>query len=422
MLNRRNFLKSATGMMAAAGLSAHSHAVHNTANGVETLPQWKPGILEIHHIDTGRGNSTFVVAPDGTSLLIDAGEAHSAERTMAPARPDSSRRAGEWIARYVRRQLDRIQQTNLDIMLLTHLHGDHVGEVTASSPQSTRGPYRLTGAADVAEALEVREVIDRGWPDYAYPAPPKDPTSLNYIALAKSMAARGIRVQHAQAGSAHQLALRLDPASYPTFRARILSVNGEVWTGSGKTAKALFPSVAGLPAEAMPTENMCCVSFLLQYGAFRYYSGGDLTSDTDYDRYPWHDIETPVAHAAGPVSVAVANHHGYFDACGPSFVRALRPRVWVLPTWHVSHPAMNVIANLFSTELYPGERSVFAVGMTPEALLTTERFSKNLASNDGHVIIRVPPEGNQFTVHLVDSRSESGTVMKSFGPFAAMIS
>ena len=422
MPNRRNFLKSTAGVMASAWLPKQAEAAHSLGDVLDagdTLPEWKPGVLEIHHIDTGRGNSTLVIYPDQTSLLIDAGEAHSAERTMSPARPDGSRRAGEWIARYVRRQLARVGQPDLGIMLLTHLHGDHVGEVTESSPQSTHGNYRLTGAADVVEILKVYELFDRGWPDYTFPSPPKDPTSLNYIALAKSIAGRGTKVQRAQAGSQHQLAPRFDPTRYPTFSARVLSVNGNVWTGTREDSKAFFPPVAGLTPSAMPTENMCCISLVLQYGAFRYYSGGDLTCDTDYDRYPWHDIESPVAIAAGPVSVAVANHHGYFDACGPAFVRALRPRVWVLPAWHVSHPAMNVIANLFSTELYPGERSVFAVGMTPEALLTTARFSANLSSSDGHVVVRVPDAGNEFTVHVVDARNESGTVLKNFGPFAA---
>jgi hypothetical protein len=163
---------------------------------------------------------------------------------------------------------------------------------------------------------------------------------------------------------------------------------------------------------------MCCASSLLQYGAFRYYSGGDLTCDTDYGRFPWHDIESPVAQAAGPVDVAVANHHGYFDACGPAFVRALQPRVWIIPTWHVSHPAINVLANLFSTDLYPGERSVFATGITPEALLTTDRFSSHLSSTDGHVVVRVSPQGRNFSVHVITARDESGTVLKTFGPFA----
>jgi hypothetical protein len=338
---------------------------------------------------------------------------------MAPARPDASRRPGEWIARYVQRQLTRTAQPALDLMLLTHLHGDHVGEVTEASPKSARGDYRLTGAADVAEAIEVRTLIDRGWPNYGYPAALRDATSLNYIALAKSMAARGTSAQKARAGSTEQLALRHNAAQYPNFHGRILSVNGGVWTGSGDSAKSTFPPINSLPAAAMPTENMCCIALELQYGAFKYYYGGDLTCDTSYGLYPWHDIETPVAEAAGAVSVAVANHHGYFDACGPAFVRALRARAWVLPTWHVSHPAMGTLANLFSTELYPDERLVFATGMTPEALLTTERFSSRLAGYDGHVVVRVAPPGAGFTVHMVNARDERGVVEKSFGPLTA---
>ena len=34
-----------------------------------------PGTLDIHHISTGRGNATFFVLPDGTTLLVDAGAA-----------------------------------------------------------------------------------------------------------------------------------------------------------------------------------------------------------------------------------------------------------------------------------------------------------------------------------------------------------
>jgi hypothetical protein len=316
----------------------------------------------------------------------------------------------------VQNQLERIGQNYLNIMLLTHLHGDHVGEVTASSPESKRGHYRLTGAADVAETIEIKELIDRGWPDYDYPTPPQDATSLNFIALAKSLAERGTGLQRAIAGSASQLALRNHPALYPHYEARVLAVNGNVWTGIGETSRPWFPPLAGLAGEALPTENMCCVALRLEYGKFRYYTGGDLTCDTAYGRYPWHDIETPVGKTAGRVSVAVANHHGYFDACGPAMVRALQPRAWVIPTWHASHPAMNTLANLFSTDLYPGERSVFALNMTSEALLTTERFSSKLMSSDGHVVLRVPRDGDTFTVYVIDARDERGTVTATLGP------
>jgi Metallo-beta-lactamase superfamily len=422
MPGRRTFLKSATSALAVAWLAPNAERLAQateTESGGATLPAWEPGVLEIHQIDTGRGNAALILGPDGTSLLIDAGETHTGEAALSPARPGTGRRPGEWIARYVSRQLERTGHSDIDIMLLTHLHADHVGEVTASSPQSVNGNYKLTGAADVAESMNVREVIDRGYPDYNYPAPQLDPSALNYIALTKSMRAGGTKVQKAIAGSADQLSLRHDPARYPHFKSRVLSVNGDVWTGEGDDAKSHFPPVNGLSATALPTENMCCVSLKLEYGAFRFYSGGDLTGDTDYGRYPWHDIETPVAEAAGPVSVAVANHHGYFDACGPAMVRALRPRVWVLPTWHASHPGLNVLANLFSTELYEGERDVFAVNMAPASMLTNDRFASRLASSDGHVVVRVPAAGDSFTVHVIKAKDEVGTVLKSFGPFAS---
>jgi Metallo-beta-lactamase superfamily len=418
MQHRRAFLKSSA--MALAGVAMPWTLLHGLEQpGSAGLPTWERGWLEIHHIDTGRGNATLVLYPDGTSLLIDAGEAASAVRTMSPARPNDSRPAGDWIGRYCARQLDRVKNPTLDVALLTHLHGDHVGEVRADSPQSARGDYRLTGISRVAEMIEIREMIDRGWPDYGYPAPPRDATSLNYMAFAKALNAKGAKVQRAKAGSTTQLGMRHDAAGYPGFEARILSVNGSVWSGVGDEAKQLFPPVAGLAAAAMPTENMCSVSLRIDYGAFRHYSGGDLTSDTSYGLYPWHDIESPVAAAAGPVSVAVGNHHGYFDACGPAFVRALRPRVWILPTWSVSHAAMNVLGNLYSAELYAGPRLVFATGLPAETLLTTERFSQNLLSSDGHVVIRVRPDGAEFTVHVVDARDEAGTVLKTFGPIQA---
>ena len=35
---------------------------------------WKPGEMEIHHIYTGRGESNFMIFPDGTTMLVDAGD------------------------------------------------------------------------------------------------------------------------------------------------------------------------------------------------------------------------------------------------------------------------------------------------------------------------------------------------------------
>ena len=36
------------------------------------LPPWQEGCLDIHLINTGKGESTFYILPDGTTMLIDA--------------------------------------------------------------------------------------------------------------------------------------------------------------------------------------------------------------------------------------------------------------------------------------------------------------------------------------------------------------
>jgi hypothetical protein len=271
----------------------------------------------------------------------------------------------------------------------------------------------------VAEFVRVDEIIDRGWPDYNFPAPPRDASALNYIALARSLNGRGARVQKARAGSASQLALRLHPERYPGFGARVLAVNGQVWSGAGETSRSLFPPLEQMAPDALPSENMCSIAMRFDYGKFRYFTGGDLTNDTSYGRYPWHDVESAAAQLSGPVSVAMADHHGYFDACGPAAVRALRPRVWILSTWHGSHPALSTLANFFSRDLYPGDRSVYALDMSPASMLVNDRFTSQLASTDGHVILRVPAGGETFSVYVVDAANEQGAIKAKTGPLPA---
>src|SRR5690606_8392419 len=38
----------------------------------KVLPDWEEGYLDIHAINTGRGESTLLIFPDGTTMLVDA--------------------------------------------------------------------------------------------------------------------------------------------------------------------------------------------------------------------------------------------------------------------------------------------------------------------------------------------------------------
>jgi hypothetical protein len=383
-----------------------------------TLPPWTPGTLDIHHINTGRGNSALMICPDGTSVLIDAGASNSAMKYLNPARPNYSKRPGQWIARYATRQLRATHSRELDHAVLTHLHPDHLGEVSPSSPKSALGNYQLTGISDVGEQIHIRHLIDRAWPSYDYPQPPQDASALNYIAFAKSLAAHGSTIERAHPGHTDQLRQTHNPSAYADFSIRIIAANGEVWTGHNEESTPHFPAPSTLKPADYPSENMCSLALKISYGKFSYFTGGDLTCDTNYGRDPWRDIESPAATAAGPVSVATVDHHGYFDAAGPNFVRALQPRVWILQAWHASHPAMSTFANLYSTQLYAAARDVFSLGLNEAAALTTARFSDLLKSREGHVLVRVSAPGDEYRVIILDDTDESDRVLAIFGPYA----
>jgi beta-lactamase superfamily II metal-dependent hydrolase len=417
---RRTFLQ-VSGGVAALGLSRPVIAWTQPEYPQVGLPltSWQPGNLDIHHINTGRGNSAFIIMPDGTSLLVDAGASATQGAAMNVLRPDGSRRPGEWIARYVQRQLQASSRTTLDYALLTHLHGDHVGDIRPDSPKSNYGEYKLTGISDVAEAIKIDKLIDRGFPDYNYPAPITDPAALNYAAYARSAAGRGTVVERMNVGSASQIALQHGRDRYPSFIARVIAGDGRVWTGEGETSKSLFPPQAGLKGDQLASENSCSIALRLSYGKFSYFTGGDLNCDTNYGRDPWRDVETAAAKVAGPVSVSTCNHHGYFDATGPEFVRAMQARVWVLQSWHASHPAMSTLANLYSTALYAGKRDVFCLSLNPATALACARFSDQFKSSHGHVLVRVAASGETFQVLVLDDADESDRVVSTFGPYTS---
>lgn len=407
-LNRRAFLGSVLAGYGAAGARPAAASV---------LDPWKPGNLDIHHLAYGRGNSTFLLCPDGTTMLIDAGATDDAPEVSSPQMPNSQRRPGEWIAAYALRHMLPAGRRELDYFLLTHIHPDHLGAVTPDSPSSSRGPYRLTGVTDVDAQIRIGRVLDRGFPDYNYPTPQEAPFALNYIRFVRSRAGAGEACERVRPGKRNQIRLLRDPERYPDFEVRNLAANGEVWTGAGETARSRFPDPRNLRPQDYPTENMCSVAIRLSYGKFDYYTGGDLTCDIEEGCCDWRDIETPVARAAGPVEVAVANHHGYFDAVGPEFVRALRPRVFIVPAWYVAHPGIQQLRRMLSAKLDPEGADVFATNVMPANRQVNNQFISKLKSLEGHIIVRVEPRGEEFRVIVCDNTDDLGRVQAAYGPY-----
>ena len=199
-----------------------------------------------------------------------------------------------------------------------------------------------------------------------------------------------------------------------------LTANGKVWSGRDGNANDTFPSLKSLAASDYPTENKCSIALRLSHGGFRYFSAGDMDHDVDYGRRPWGDIESAVAKAAGPVDVAVANHHGYVNACGPNWVTSLRPRAFIVSAWDSAHPTIPSLDNMLSQDLYRGPRGIFSTALKPENIIATKRL-KEIQSGNGHIVVRVPPDGRSFEVVITTNHDESDTVSAKFGPYQTML-
>jgi len=283
------------------------------------------------------------------------------------------------------------------------------------------GGYTLAGITEVGEHIPIRKLLDRGWPDYAYPRPLEaDSMVVNYRRfMAWQQQHRGMQVERFQAGRSDQI-VPLAPgrasARYP-YQVLNIAVNGEIGTGPGKPNQMLFPPLRALKPADYPNENMCSAALLIRYGAFDYFTGGDIQGVLPYGAPAWHDVETPIAREMDPVDVQLVNHHGYPDAQNGTLLARLRPRVLILPAWHASHPDRTVLERIFSTESYPGERDVFATNLLPEAKKNLTDLLPKLKSEAGHVVIRVDPGGKRYRVLVVDDQTESFTVKAVYGPY-----
>jgi beta-lactamase superfamily II metal-dependent hydrolase len=374
-------------------------ALLSAGAGAEPLPKWTPGTLDIHQINTGRGNAAFVMLPDGTTLLIDAGNGGNLPPRGTAPRPHASQPTAEWIARYV----SAMGASAIDYGYLTHFHNDHMDAIV-----------------DVAERIPIRTLIDRGWPDYAFPSPDHREFGAAAFVRYREFLKRGaVRVERLEPGRNDQIVLKQNPAAYPQLEVRNIAGNGEIWSGKGTETRSRFPALNGLSRADWPTENMCSLAIRIRYGRFDYFTGGDMPG-LPRPGYPeWQDIETPVAEAVGPVDVAVLNHHGNRDATNAFFVRTLQPRVWIIPVWSSDHPGHDVLDRVYSERLYAGPRDVFATNMLEANRIVIGPLLDRLQSSQGHILVRVADGGRAYRVLVLDDASESYDVKAVHGPYPA---
>jgi competence protein ComEC len=231
--------------------------------------------LEIYFIDVEGGQSTLIVSPSGQSLLIDTGWRGFEDR-------DPLRIAQVAKAAHVKQ---------LDYVLITHYHRDHVG-----------------GAPRLSELMKIGAFVDHG--------PNTEDTRV---------------VKEDYADYLKTLAQRTHIVPKPGDSIPIKDLSVQVISGAGDVLKSPLPG-AGKPNpfcvssprhDPDPTENAQSLGVLVTFGTFRFLDLGDLTWNKELD------LMCP-NNPLGTVDVYLTSHHGLNQSGSPALVHAIHPRVAIM--------------------------------------------------------------------------------------------
>ncbi len=376
---------------------AAAFVLMHVAAAQEFLPEWQEGYMDIHTIATGRGDATLVVMPDGTTLMIDAGDNG---KTKDKQHPDTTKRAGEWQAVYMKKMMEGLPGNGkVDYAMITHFHDDHMGSTRQMLPGENG--YGLSGITLVGELVGYNKLIDRGYPDYDFPA--KNANNANrkfmpeYHKFVKYQMEQGMEMEKFRVGALNQIQMVNNPKKYKkNFEIRNLTANGEVWTGEGENAEKQYK---GDPK--LFDENVNSCSIRITYGNFKYYNGGDL-SGGNWPSYKSNerDMETPMSKVCGKVDVAKANHHGYYETCNGAFLNNVSPDVLIIDARSNNHPVPSTMSRMVDPLVWtePGE---FYITVDQ----AREKLGEELWSHFkpwGHIVVRVYEGGERYQVFVLD--------------------
>ena len=391
----------------------------DSGKGAQLAP-WTPGSLDIHAINNGRGESMFYIFPDGTTMLCDAGGAIVSPSASIPGtdpKPSMAVSAGKVIADYVQHFLPAVSDGKVDYFLLTHYHGDHMGEYKESYPMHESGRFRMNGITEVGVQVPFRKIIDRGSPEDVVSdctMNSQTPVMVNYRSYIDwSKEQHGTEYEVFVPGALNQIALTHGGAG-SSFSIRNVAGNGYVWTGEGDEARTEIPSNEELragPREAWTPENILSCCLLLKFGKFDWFCGGDIQY-TGKAKHPWKDIETPISKVVPTVESMKACHHGTNNANGENLLRALYPDIFIVNAWRDIHPFNATVKRLLSIN---PSCEIYSTNVTAANLDRLRDYLDNFGSTQGHIVIRVNDDGSRYRVYVLDD-SNQDYIVKSVSP------
>ncbi len=231
--------------------------------------------LEIFFVDVEGGQSTLIVSPSGQSLLIDTGwrgfEGRDAERIAQAAKAA------------------KIKQ--IDYLLITHYHRDHVG-----------------GVPQLADRMKILNFVDHG-PN----TEDSKVTKEDYSDYVKTI----------QRGE-HMVVKPGDSIPIKGLSVQVLTANGEhIDKPLPDAGQPNSFCAATAKRDPDPTENARSLGVLVTLGDFRFLDLGDLTWNKELE------LMCP-NNPIGAVDVLLVSHHGLNQSNSPALVHAVHPRVAIM--------------------------------------------------------------------------------------------
>ena len=371
------------------------------------LPAWQEGCLDIHAINSGRGECTFFILPDGTTLLVDAGESYkkpSKKSKPVPPRPDAGTRAYKVYVNYIRHFLPKCSKGALDYALITHYHSDHFGtEAEWKTPDPVRG-YALTGISALQAELPIRKLIDRSYPEYDsvwLPSSSKCSFYQDFVRYATEH--DGMKAESFRVGDSKQMKLLHRPCRYRNFRIFNYAASGMVWDGE---------KAVNVYEDGDMKENGASCCFLLSYGDFDYYTGGDAGGNGR--------VALPVARSIGrKIEAMKSDHHFSYHCMKDETMSIYQPMVVVTQVFtdREIQPDYTVVDRLLSDAVYPGPKYYYFTNLGEDQLRLHGDVYGRAACTGGHVVIRVMPGGHEYYVLVLDDTDFEYRVKSIDGPF-----